>query len=58
MRTDYLMDMKDPDDPDKDIHENMTRLSDFNFDLEIKPYSSCCFTGGDCSPVWAKPTNL
>ena len=39
VRTDYLMDMKDPDDPDKDIHENMTRLSDFNFDLEIKPYS-------------------
>ena len=38
MRTDYLIDMKDPDDPDREIHDNVTRFSDLDFNLEIRPY--------------------
>ena len=39
IRTDFLVDMKDPDGLNIDTQDNVSRLSDFDFDLEIKPYS-------------------
>jgi hypothetical protein len=36
--TDYLINMKDPDDPDRENKRNRTRFSDYEFNLEVKPF--------------------
>jgi len=37
--TDFLLNMRDPDDPDRAIKSNKTRFSDYEFILEVRPYS-------------------